>query len=261
MLSASSAAVNSPISAASSARMSKTMRACPGTTFAAFGRISRMPVVATKWPVPARRRIHAPARDDEQHERGGRERRIPAIVHRRRAGVIGGAVEHDLDAGDADDRGDEAEVDPVVLEHRALLDMQFEIARDVASAAPAPSRCHVAADAVDGVGRASRRSDWCRPAACRRARPPWRGCRRRRRRIRSAPRRGNPRPRWRARARYRAACIARTTSSAAMTPAGPSKRPPEGTVSECEPSMMVRASGSAPSRRPIRLARGIDAAP
>ena len=40
---------------------------------------------------------------------------------------------------------------------------------------------------------------------------------------------------------------ARATSSAAETPAMPSKRPPSGTVSECEPSMMV--PGTAASRR------------
>ncbi len=45
----------------------------------------------------------------------------------------------------------------------------------------------------------------------------------------------------------------RAISSPATTPAIPSKRPPEGTVSLCEPMIMVPARGSLPSTRPMRL--------
>ncbi len=46
---------------------------------------------------------------------------------------------------------------------------------------------------------------------------------------------------------------ARTTSSAVATPAMPSKRPPDGTVSLCEPTAMTPSAGLAPSSRPMRL--------
>ena len=46
---------------------------------------------------------------------------------------------------------------------------------------------------------------------------------------------------------------ARTTSSPVATPAMPSKRPPAGTVSLCEPTAITPSSGLRPSIRPIRL--------
>ena len=58
---------------------------------------------------------------------------VATKLHRRRAGMVRGALENDLDPGDADDRGDQPEVDDAVLEHHALLDMQLEIAGDAVS--------------------------------------------------------------------------------------------------------------------------------
>src|SRR5262245_25032391 len=64
---------------------------------------------------------------DEQHQLRSGETRIPAIFHWRGAGMIGRTLEHDLDAGDADDRCDKAEINLVVLQDHALLDVQLEI--------------------------------------------------------------------------------------------------------------------------------------
>ena len=69
----------------------------------------------------------------EQQQARGREARILTVFHRRCAGVVRCAFEHNFDACDADDRRDEAKVDLVVLQDRALLDMQFEVASNIAA--------------------------------------------------------------------------------------------------------------------------------
>ena len=54
------------------------------------------------------------------------------VAHRRRAGMVRPALDDDLDAGDAGDGGDDADVEVLGLQHRALLDMEFEEGADVA---------------------------------------------------------------------------------------------------------------------------------
>ncbi len=51
----------------------------------------------------------------------------------------------------------------------------------------------------------------------------------------------------------------RAISSAASTPAGPSKRPPDGTVSECEPIRMVPAAAIRSGAAADQIAGRIDA--
>ena len=137
-------------------------------------------------------------------------------------------------------------------QHRPLLDMQLEKGLDVGRVCWRQPR-RIAADLDDALpqrqfARASRLEPLRRAAA-----RPCRGCRCRRRRRSRLPRRGNRRSRDRDRARCRRRASARATSSAAATPAMPSNRPPSGTVSECEPSMIVPSPASGPCARPIRL--------
>ena len=56
-----------------------------------WGGFPRMPVVATKWPLP-RAASSRGALGREQHERGGRRSGVTAQPHRSGAGMIGGAV-------------------------------------------------------------------------------------------------------------------------------------------------------------------------
>src|SRR5258708_16354857 len=46
--------------------------------------------------------------------------------HRRGAGMIGLALEHDFDATDPDDRCDHADIERLRFQHDALLDVQFQ---------------------------------------------------------------------------------------------------------------------------------------
>ncbi|MCY1383319.1 hypothetical protein D9M69_714350 [compost metagenome] len=53
------------------------------------------------------------------------------MAHRRGAGVVRLALDDDLDAGDAGDRRDDADIQAPGLQHRPLLDMQFQKRPDV----------------------------------------------------------------------------------------------------------------------------------
>ena len=57
---------------------------------------------------------------------GRGDQRVLAQRHRRGAGVVGGALKHDLDAPDADDRGDDADIERLGFQYDALFDVQFE---------------------------------------------------------------------------------------------------------------------------------------
>ncbi len=69
----------------------------------------------------------------EPDHRGRGHCGIAAAVHRRGAGMVGAAIEQNLDPGDAGDRLDHADGDLVLLQDDALLDMQLEKGGDVAS--------------------------------------------------------------------------------------------------------------------------------
>ena len=134
-------------------------------------------------PSPRRRRAR-------QHERGRLDERVLAGVHRRRAGVVGAALEDDLAARLPDDRGDDPERRVRAREHRALLDVQLEerarqpAVLDAGAAAGAASL--LVAEGDDG----ERDVD-----AARRPRSPRRRRARRRSGRRSAPSRGASRAR------------------------------------------------------------------
>ena len=70
---------------------------------------------------------------DIDAEPGQRQTCIPAIGHPRRAGVILLAGEGDPVLPDADDGGDDADLQRAAFERLALLDMGFEIS-DMAAA-------------------------------------------------------------------------------------------------------------------------------
>ena len=68
---------------------------------------------------------------DRDDRVGGGNQRIVPQRHRRGAGVVGRAFEFNPDAANADNRGDDADVETPRLEHDALLDMEFEERLDV----------------------------------------------------------------------------------------------------------------------------------
>ncbi len=68
---------------------------------------------------------HGPQRGDEQ---GRRVERVPAPAHPGRPGMGLLAGEHDLDLGRPPVAGDETDPGPGLLQDRALLDMEFEVA-------------------------------------------------------------------------------------------------------------------------------------
>ena len=112
------------------------------------------------------------ARDTRSTYSAASSERVRAGAHRRRAGVVGAALEDDLAARDAGDRGDDPDRLVRALEHGALLDVQLEV----------------------GVGQLPRGG----AVARRRTRAPRRGTRRR-----SAERRAGRRARARRRRRAR----------------------------------------------------------
>ena len=63
-----------------------------------------------------------------EHEGRGPEGRVAARVHRGRPGMPRLALEHDAERGRADDPRDDADVDAGAVEHRALLDVELEVA-------------------------------------------------------------------------------------------------------------------------------------
>ena len=104
-------------------------------TFGAPGKAWIRPTVPTCRP--------GYAADDPVHhldESRGGEQRVVALVHRRRPGVIRESGDRDLPLLDADDPLDDPDVDLVRLERAALLDVELEIAGDVALLPLAPDR-------------------------------------------------------------------------------------------------------------------------
>jgi hypothetical protein len=78
------------------------------------------------------------AGDDLVHlldEAGAGEKSVVALRHGRGAGVIGEAFDRNLRVQDADDALDHADIDLLLLERAALLDVQLEVAGDAAGLA------------------------------------------------------------------------------------------------------------------------------
>jgi hypothetical protein len=71
-------------------------------------------------------------------------------IHRRRSGMVRGALEHDLDPRDAGDRGHQAKVDIPAFQDNTLLDVQLEEGRDVGPTCIGKA-AHRPADAIDRV--------------------------------------------------------------------------------------------------------------
>ena len=76
----------------------------------------------------------ARARFDRQDHLGGGGERVATQIHRRGAGVAGGAEDNRDQPRRAVDRVDDAERPALGLQHRALLDMQFDEGRDAIGA-------------------------------------------------------------------------------------------------------------------------------
>ena len=148
-----------------------------------------------------------------------------------------------------------AQLSPLRVEDRALLDVELEAGADPADPLVRPrerdrdrrrgrperrrSRCRRRPrDPAAPPGRASRRAPSCRTGCGRTAIPP-------RRRSRSGRGRGAaPGP---------DSAQARRTPSAAITPSAPSSGPPAGTESRWEPSASAGAPRSAPGSRAQRF--------
>jgi hypothetical protein len=80
--------------------------------------------------VAARRARHDAV--DHVDEPRGREHRVLPLVHRRRPGVVREAGHRHVPPADADDALDDADGRALGFEHAALLDVQLEVAGDVA---------------------------------------------------------------------------------------------------------------------------------
>src|SRR6202034_1368333 len=66
--------------------------------------------------------------------------------------VIGPPLDEDLETGDANDAGDEPDVAALPLQHRPLLDMQFEERRDFGGTHP-QNHGRIAADGSERIGK------------------------------------------------------------------------------------------------------------
>ena len=62
-----------------------------------------------------------------EHELRGRRGGVAAQVHRGRPGVAGVALEDEVETALARNRRDDAERQPLGLEHRSLFDVDFEV--------------------------------------------------------------------------------------------------------------------------------------
>ena len=146
---------------ASGARTSRLIQTRSGITFAPPGATSTFPTGRNR-VLDRKRRIA----DAEDLRRGGDER-IVAALHRRRSRVACMSLDDELPARITDDPRHDAERDPALGEHRALLDMELEkrarqltASRDERPAADASDlltaeRDHRAATrALDGLDRA-----------------------------------------------------------------------------------------------------------
>ena len=186
-----------------------------------------------------------------RHRISGGHQRVPAQVHRRRAGMVGGAVEDDLDSPDADDGCDDADIERLRFKHDALLDMQLQERLDVGTLgvsepigiAAHPPQC-VAQSLASGLGQIKhRRFERTRhPATADAGKAVF------------ARLLGEKIDDFDAVLEALAFIAQRAHDfQAVATPAIPSKRPPDGTVSLCEPTAMTPSEGLAPSSRPIKL--------
>ena len=150
-LSRSMASTKRAVNAGSVVRASMTSRQRPGTMFDADG-LDRQDADGGDEIV---RTFGGQLFGDPAHRSDGLGRRNESIMtqrHRRGAGVIGLALEHDFDSTDADDRGHHADIERPRFKHDALLDMQFEERADIV----APGLFEtvgIAADPAQGVAQ------------------------------------------------------------------------------------------------------------
>ena len=221
----------------------------PGITLLAPGATAMRPTVATTSPLRVARKRLA-----EQHRLGGTGERIAPQHHRHGAGMPGFAEKLDVEIGLSDDGGHDAERLVARLQHRSLLDVDFDVGRDlIARIGGGRDVVRRFAVGLDRVARASRR---CGPPVsgfrC--------GTRPRTPRTRTASRESASPPRRRRRARRSrtaAACRARMKCSAArmpaITPNGPSYFPASITVSMCEPISRRLAPSKPPAHGAERV--------
>src|SRR5439155_27357150 len=74
-----------------------------------------------------------------EDELGRVDERVAAALHRSRPGVPGGALDHDLAAREANDRGDDAERLLAAQQHRPLLDVHLDVDIGPVRGAQAPA--------------------------------------------------------------------------------------------------------------------------
>ena len=120
-----SSSVNPP---AVAARTSIVKSATPGTTFAPPGSTEIFPTLAV---TPSRLRAWSRSARATPGRAG---KRVATQMHRRRTGVVRLAAQPHTVTAQADDRGDDADLDVLGLEHRALLDVELEVRADVSNA-------------------------------------------------------------------------------------------------------------------------------
>jgi hypothetical protein len=96
----------------------------PGITLGAPGPTIIRPTVATTSDAGARDPLGG------QHHLGGGNERIASQRHRRGAGMARHAGDGELIAQLRGDAGDHADRQPLGFEHRALLDMGFDVSED-----------------------------------------------------------------------------------------------------------------------------------
>ena len=127
--------------------MSSVKVALPGMTLGAPGSTSIDPTVADQALVRA---SHGTVLDRQDHL-GRRRQRILAQRHRHGAGMAGMAGDRDPKPAGTVDRGDDADRQLELLEHRPLLDMDLDIAQHaLAPAGDGRDRRGIAAEAAQG---------------------------------------------------------------------------------------------------------------
>ena len=168
---------------------------------------------------------------------------MPQRAHRRGAGVVGLAGEDEFHAGLSDDGARRRRGAAFAFEHRALLDVELEIARRRSRrCAAAGSSCGVEAEVADGLGDGDAVAIGARE----------------RRRVEFADEREAAEERlgeahallfgeaddFDREGQRLSRCSSSTSATPSTTPRMPSKAPALGTVSRCEPMSRRGASGS-----------------
>ena len=139
----------------SGARISMVKETCPGMTLVAPG-------IGVDVADGADQAVRVgPAKLlDRDDAFGGARQRIAPQRHRHRAGMTGHAGEADRQPRGAGDRRDHADRQIVALQHRPLLDVQFDIGEQFAAARAPPRRYDRGRDRIAPAPRASRCRRW-----------------------------------------------------------------------------------------------------